>query len=42
MDLQQYLIRDGHCIFIPEEVAESFDDLLLWVMEGVHPDPEYK
>jgi len=39
---QQYVIRDGHCNFTNEEVAEVFDNLLLWIKEGVRPDPEYK
>jgi hypothetical protein len=40
--LQQYVVRDGHCNFTNEEVADSFDDLLLWIKEGVRPPPEYK
>ena len=40
--LQQYVIRDGHCNFENTEVAEAFDDLLLWIKDGIRPEPEYK
>jgi len=40
--VQQYVIRDGHCNFTNEEIADTFDALLLWIKEGVRPDPEYK
>jgi hypothetical protein len=40
--VQQYVVRDGHCNFTNEEIADSFDELLLWIKEGVRPDPEYK
>ena len=36
----------GHCEFSPEELIETFDDLVLWVNEGIKPagddilDPE--
>jgi hypothetical protein len=39
---QQYVIRDGHCNFTMEEIADSFDELLLWIKEGVRPEPGYK
>ncbi len=39
---QQYVIRDGHCNFTNEEIADSFDELLLWIKEGIRPEPEYK
>ena len=39
---QQYVIRDGHCNFTNEEIADSFDDLLLWIKEGIRPENEYK
>ena len=42
MYLQRYVIRDGHCNFTTAEVAEAFDNLLLWIKESVRPDPEYK
>jgi hypothetical protein len=38
---QQYVVRDGHCNFTNGEVAEAFDNLLLWIREGIRPDPEY-
>lgn len=28
----------GHCEFAPEELIESFDDLVTWVEEGVRPE----
>jgi len=40
--VQQYVVRDGHCNFTNEEIADSFDELLQWIKEGVRPDPEYK
>ena len=40
--VQQYVVRDGHCNFTNEEIADSFDELLRWIKEGVRPDPEYK
>jgi pimeloyl-ACP methyl ester carboxylesterase len=39
---QQYVIRDGHCNFTNEEVADSFDDLLRWIKQDIRPEPEYK
>ncbi|MEM9177684.1 MAG: hypothetical protein AAGC67_20940, partial [Myxococcota bacterium] len=27
----------GHCEFSPEELIESFDDLVTWVEDGVRP-----
>jgi alpha-beta hydrolase superfamily lysophospholipase len=29
--VQQYVHRDGHCAFTPEEIGRTFDELLLWV-----------
>jgi hypothetical protein len=39
---QQYVIRDGHCNFTNEEIADSFDQLLVWIIEGIRPENEYK
>lgn len=38
---QQYIIRDGHCNFTTAEVAEAFEHVLLWIREGIRPEPEY-
>jgi hypothetical protein len=40
--VQQYVIRDGHCNFTTEEVADTFDKLLRWIEEGVRPASEYR
>jgi len=29
--VQQYVHRDGHCAFTPEEIGRTFDELLTWV-----------
>ncbi len=36
--VQKYVIRDGHCLFEDEEVANAFDQLLTWIMEGKYPE----
>lgn len=33
---QQYVIRDGHCNFTVQEIARTFDQLLVWIRED-HP-----
>lgn len=35
--VQQYVHRDGHCSFTPEEVGRSFDELLQWIHTGKRP-----
>ena len=40
--VQQYVIRDGHCEFTTGEMADAFDQLLLWIREGQRPDPVYR
>lgn len=37
--VQQYVHRDGHCTFTPEEVGRTFDELLAWVHTGKRPTP---
>jgi pimeloyl-ACP methyl ester carboxylesterase len=37
--VQQYVHRDGHCAFSPQQVGESFDELLGWVHSGKRPVP---
>jgi len=40
--VQQYVVRDGHCEFTTGEVADAFDQLLLWIREGKRPEPVYR
>jgi pimeloyl-ACP methyl ester carboxylesterase len=40
--VQQYVIRDGHCEFTHEEVANAFEQLLNWIREGQRPEPVYR
>jgi pimeloyl-ACP methyl ester carboxylesterase len=35
----QYVHRDGHCAFSPQQVGESFDELLGWIHTGRRPAP---
>ena len=37
--VQQYVHRDGHCAFTPQQVGESFDELLEWIHNGTRPEP---
>lgn len=37
--VQQYVHRDGHCAFSPEEVGRSFDELVQWIHSGKRPAP---
>ena len=37
--VQQYVHREGHCTFTPQQVGESFDELLGWVHSGKRPVP---
>jgi pimeloyl-ACP methyl ester carboxylesterase len=38
--VQQYVHRDGHCTFTPEEVGRAFDELVQWTHgAGVRPTP---
>jgi hypothetical protein len=37
--VQQYVRRDGHCAFTPDEVGRTFDDLLQWIHTGRRPTP---
>ncbi|MDA0196075.1 MAG: hypothetical protein O2951_13700 [Bacteroidetes bacterium] len=39
---QKYVVRDGHCAFSNEEVAESFDQLVNWIKTGERPEYQYK
>lgn len=35
--VQQYVHREGHCTFTPEEVTRAFDELVTWVHSGRPP-----
>jgi pimeloyl-ACP methyl ester carboxylesterase len=37
--VQQYVNREGHCAFKPDEVARAFDELVMWVATGKPPPP---
>ena len=39
---QEYVVRDGHCFFTNEEVADAFDRLITWVKSGEKPKIQYK
>lgn len=35
--VQQFVAREGHCVFTPEEIARAFDELVAWVHDGRRP-----
>lgn len=35
--VQQYVKHDGHCVFLPNEVAKAFTELRQWKSNGVRP-----
>ncbi len=35
--VQQYVHREGHCTFTPEEVGRAFDELVVWAHTGKAP-----
>ena len=35
--VQQYVPRDGHCVFTPAEIGTAFDELVKWVDGGARP-----
>ena len=35
--VQQYVHREGHCTFTPEEVGRAFDELVVWAHTGHAP-----
>ena len=37
--LQQYVNREGHCVFTPREIGRAFDELTDWVDHGRKPAP---
>ncbi len=37
--VQQYVHREGHCTFTPDEVGRAFDELVIWAHTGHAPQP---
>ncbi len=37
--VQQYVHRDGHCTFTPDEIGRAFDELTAWTHTGRRPAP---
>ena len=35
--VQQYVDREGHCVFTPHEIGQAFDELVQWVGTGARP-----
>ena len=35
--VQQYVKRDGHCTFTPDEIGRAFDELVAWLHTGRRP-----
>ena len=35
--VQQFVNREGHCVFTPEEIGRAFDELVDWVRAGKRP-----
>jgi pimeloyl-ACP methyl ester carboxylesterase len=35
--VQQYVNREGHCVFTPQEIARAFDELVEWTRSGKRP-----
>jgi pimeloyl-ACP methyl ester carboxylesterase len=36
--VQQYVNREGHCVFTPAEIGHAFDELVTWTESGKRPD----
>lgn len=36
--VQQYLNREGHCVFTPAEIGHAFDELVEWTRSGKRPE----
>ncbi len=36
--VQQYVNREGHCAFTPDEIGHAFDELVDWVRNGKRPE----
>jgi hypothetical protein len=37
--VQQYVHRDGHCAFTPDEIGHTFDELIAWLHANKRPTP---
>ncbi|HJU26491.1 MAG TPA: hypothetical protein VJ722_07450, partial [Rhodanobacteraceae bacterium] len=37
--VQQYVNREGHCVFAPRQVDTAFGELVDWVDHGRRPTP---
>jgi pimeloyl-ACP methyl ester carboxylesterase len=37
--VQQYVNREGHCVFTPQEIGRAFDELVAWTQSGKRPEP---
>jgi hypothetical protein len=37
--VQQFVNREGHCVFTPPEIGRAFDQLVSWVHDGKRPPP---
>ena len=35
--VQQFVNREGHCVFTPAEIGQAFDELVAWVHAGKRP-----
>lgn len=35
--VQQYVNREGHCVFTPEQIGRAFDELVDWTKSGKPP-----
>jgi pimeloyl-ACP methyl ester carboxylesterase len=36
--VQQYVNREGHCVFTPDEIGHAFDELVDWANTGKRPE----
>jgi hypothetical protein len=36
--VQQYVNREGHCVFTPQEIGHAFDELVQWTQSGKRPE----
>ena len=36
--VQQFVNKEGHCVFTPQEIGRAFDELLVWVHDNKRPD----
>jgi hypothetical protein len=35
--VQQYVNREGHCVFTPNEIGRAFDEVVQWIDSGKAP-----